>query len=116
MLSNEAFRRIGQQLDANYTFCPNSGVEDLDVNRCLRDLGVEMGVSVDELGRQRFLVLDLMRHYLGAFPNWLYRFSLHPLKKVTALMQIRFKGLIANSQNLNRVSTVAATRSSQCTT
>ena len=88
MLSNEAFRRIGQQLDTNYTFCPNSGVEDLDVNRCLRELGVEMGVSVDERGRQRFLVLDLMRHYLGAFPNWLYRFSLHPLRKVTALMQI----------------------------
>lgn len=82
VMSREAFRRLGARLVANESFCANTGVEDVDTNECLRRLGVEIESSLDEMGRQRFLVLDLMSHVNGNFPDWLYEWSTHPLEKV----------------------------------
>jgi glycoprotein-N-acetylgalactosamine 3-beta-galactosyltransferase len=36
VLSREALSRLGSALNENYKFCPNQGVEDVDVARCLR--------------------------------------------------------------------------------
>lgn len=82
VLSNEAFKRIGLTLTRNISECPNSGVDDIDANACLRQLNVSMGVSVDKRNRQRFLSLDLGSHFFGDYPDWMYEYSLHPIQKV----------------------------------
>jgi glycoprotein-N-acetylgalactosamine 3-beta-galactosyltransferase len=82
VLSNEALRRIGSQLVSNYNFCPNSGVEDVDVAKCLRKLSVYPEKSIDEMGRERFHPLDVTSHYKGTFPQWLYNYSANPVKSV----------------------------------
>lgn len=60
-----AFKQLGSLLSNNFKSCPNTGVEDVDVNGCLRSLGVEMGDSTDEKGRLRFLSSNLMKFYTG---------------------------------------------------
>ena len=54
VMSKESFNRIGSKLIQNYRFCPNTGIEDKDVSRCLRRLDVVSGKSLDEQGRERF--------------------------------------------------------------
>jgi hypothetical protein len=82
VISNEAFTRLGTQLNKNYKFCKNTGTEDVDVNDCMRSLGVTIERSVDDLGRPRFLVLSLMAHFWGHFPDWLLKYSKYPIQKV----------------------------------
>lgn len=82
VLSNEAFTRLGKALTKNVSNCQNSGIDDVDVNACLRKLGVVMKSSVDAQGRQRFLVLSLLAHFDGSYPGWLNQYSSNELKKV----------------------------------
>jgi hypothetical protein len=86
VISGVGFKRLGAKLKADFNFCTNSGVEDKDTNHCLRELGVAMGKSVDENGRQRFLVLSILGHFYGRFPNWLIKFTKYPLKKVDCIV------------------------------
>jgi glycoprotein-N-acetylgalactosamine 3-beta-galactosyltransferase len=72
VLSNRAFSKLGNQLSRNYTFCVNSGIEDVDVARCLRRLDVYPGVSMDSKKRERFHLLSFYNHYNGNFPSWIY--------------------------------------------
>ena len=65
LLSNEAVKRLGAKLTENYKFCKNSGVEDVDIARCLRRLGVYPNKSIDEFGRERFHPLNINAHYKG---------------------------------------------------
>lgn len=58
-MSHEAFKRISERLIDDFKSCPNNGVDDVNVNKCLRSLGVYMGDSLDDQGRQRFLVVSL---------------------------------------------------------
>lgn len=87
VLSHEALARIGQELvkGQNRT-CNMTGVEDVDVARCLRKLGVKMGNSSDELGRERFHPLSIRAHLLGNYPKWLYFFAQNKLKSVCLLV------------------------------
>ena len=71
LLSREAFQRLGKKLNEDYKFCPNSGLEDVDVASCLRKLGVHKNMSLDEFGRERFHALSIKRHYFGENINWL---------------------------------------------
>lgn len=82
VLSKEAFNRIGSKLNENFDFCPNSGVEDVDVAKCLRSLGVNPKPSIDDEGRERFHPLSLNDHFSGNFPEWLKQYAKNPLKKV----------------------------------
>ena len=82
LLSRETLHRLGSSLNKNITFCKNTGVEDLDVGRCLRGLGVYPNKSIDELGRERFHSLSIRSHYFGRFPKWLPRYASNPLQKV----------------------------------
>jgi glycoprotein-N-acetylgalactosamine 3-beta-galactosyltransferase len=59
VLSNEALNRIGNALNNNYSFCQNTGTEDVDVARCLRKLKVYKNSSLDDLGRERFHPLNI---------------------------------------------------------
>ena len=52
VLSRESLMRLGGTLVKNYSFCNNTGTEDVDVARCLRRLGSYMGNSLDEQHRE----------------------------------------------------------------
>ncbi len=82
VLSSDAFERIGRFLQVNMTECSNVGMEDLDTARCLRDLNVHPGKSVDEKGRERFHPLSIWDHYNGLFPDWFHNFSSNTVKSV----------------------------------
>lgn len=82
VLSNEAFTRIGSKLNQNLSFCQNSGIEDVDVAKCLRNLGVYPNRSVDSLNRERFNPLSLINTYTGLSADWLYNYSANSYKRV----------------------------------
>jgi glycoprotein-N-acetylgalactosamine 3-beta-galactosyltransferase len=97
LISREAFVRLGSALNKNYSFCPNSGFEDIDVARCLRKLQVNPASSLDQLGRERFHPLDFDHHYNGKFNGrykWLNSYAANPLKKVSKYLQFLMKILI----------------------
>ncbi len=67
VLSNAAFRRLGYQLVSNFSFCNNTGIEDIDVAQCLRDLKIFPKLSIDEKGLERFHILNPKKHFSGGF-------------------------------------------------
>ena len=81
MLSYEAFRRLGENLVKDINYCSNSGFEDIDIHSCLRKLQVFPKQSIDELGRERFHMLDLKNSYLGNFVDGMDIYAANPLKK-----------------------------------
>ncbi|CAF0938805.1 unnamed protein product [Brachionus calyciflorus] len=81
LISNEAFRRIGSKLNENFTYCPDTGVEDLDIGKCFRKLGVYPNKSIDDLGRERFHILGVLDHYNGIYPQWVYEMSSNQVQK-----------------------------------
>lgn len=91
VVSGEGFRRLGKKLAEDYYGCANTGVDDIDINDCLRQLGTKMGVSIDEKGRQRWLCLNIMHFFMGAFPDWLFQYSSHPFRKVLKLYEFNLK-------------------------
>ena len=90
LLSNEALSRIGSKLNEDYTFCPNTGTEDVDVAKCFRKLGVYPNKSLDEEGKERFHPLSITGHYYGEFPDWLYQYASNPVQKVIYQKNICF--------------------------
>lgn len=82
LMSNEAVKRLHRELAKNFTFCQNTGTEDVDINRCLRRLDVKLGNSTDAANRERFHPLSLDDFYYGNFPDWLHTYSQNPPKKV----------------------------------
>lgn len=82
LLTGEAFRRVGDKLTNNRTFCQNSGIDDVDLAACLRLLGVRMNSSLDDLGRERFLPVNFMSMYKGPVPDWLNGYSANKPKGV----------------------------------
>ena len=84
VLSNEAFRRLGAELAKDSDFCDKSfGVEDYEVAKCLRKVGVVPGNSTDHLGLERFHPLDPVRHYEGILPTWIFKYAQNPVQKVS---------------------------------
>lgn len=63
ILSNEALKRIGSVLNDNYSFCQNTGTEDIDVARCLRKLKVYPINTIDDDKRPRFHAYSIMDRY-----------------------------------------------------
>ena len=66
-MSKEAFRRLGEQINQNMSFCQNSGIEDVDIQVCLRKLNVFPEKSLDDLGRERFHALHIKKSFFGDF-------------------------------------------------
>ncbi len=54
LLSKESLSRLGSKISENTNYCQNSGIEDVDIHKCLRSLGVYAGDSSDHLSRNRF--------------------------------------------------------------
>lgn len=88
LLSKEAFQRLGSKLTNEYSFCGNTGIEDVDVARCLRRLKVLPKSSLDDYGRERFHLLSILDHYRGNYPQWLYSYASNPVQKVTYFFSI----------------------------
>lgn len=87
LLTKEAFTRLGKKLSEDMSFCPNSGIEDVDIARCLRKLKVVPEKSIDECGRERFHPLDIDIHLKGAIPAWLNTYAENPPKTVSSPLQ-----------------------------
>lgn len=81
-LSNAAFTKLSTTLTNNIEDCPNTGLDDVDLNACLRTLGVLMGNSLDEQGKERFLNLGILDHFLGNYTLGHFIYSQNPPKKV----------------------------------
>ena len=75
VLSNEAFVRVGSALKKNIKNCPDSGIDDVDVNKCVRKYKGTVGVSCDEKKRDRFLVMKFKDHLKGKFPSWMIKYG-----------------------------------------
>lgn len=104
LLSNEALKRLGNQLNKDYSFCPNTGkvdlfiivvnpsqswsielgTEDVDVGKCLRMLNVYPNKSIDEYGRERFHPLNVMDHFENWLPDWMHKYASNPIQTVTS--------------------------------
>jgi hypothetical protein len=74
--------RIGHTLNRDFSYCDDSGIEDVDVARCLRKLDVYPKKSIDKFGRERFHPFDIDTHYFGNYPDWIHSYAANPLKKV----------------------------------
>lgn len=85
LLSNEALRRIGSKLNYDLSFCANSGIEDVDVAKCLRKLDVYPNKSLDFLGRERFHPYSISMHYNGDYPLEFLRYSSNVVQKVICI-------------------------------
>lgn len=81
-LSKEAFTRIGKALSKDMKYCQNTGIDDVDVNACLRTLNVTISPSIDKNFKQRYLVFDLNSHFYGNFPDWIHSYSRYPIYSV----------------------------------
>ena len=88
VLSNEALQRIGSRLSENYTFCSNSGLEDVDVAKCLNKLGSKQETSLDEDKRERFHPYDVKIHMKGLFGSWINAAAINPLKSVSFVFKL----------------------------
>ena len=82
-MSRESFDRMGRQLVANYSVCPSSGIEDVEMAICLRKVGVYPEPSIDELGRERFHPMDIRSTYeLRENMGWLNTYARNRPQKV----------------------------------
>jgi len=86
LLSNEALKRMATRLIRNYTSCRFSGYEDVDVGECWRKSNVTWSKSLDEFNKERFFPRPILDFYFGRTNiNWLNRYGLHKLKKVSCM-------------------------------
>lgn len=70
VLSRESLRRFGEKGEDPY-LCKQDGlIEDYDMSRCLQNLGVSLGKSLDSHGRNRFNCFSLENHLAGPVPDW----------------------------------------------
>lgn len=77
VLSKEALKRLAIQ-GHNHVMCrQDGGAEDIEIGKCLHNLGVIPGSSYDSKGRSRFHCFDPATHLLGKFPDWYYNFDEH---------------------------------------
>lgn len=83
VLSKEALRRAATIGMKNPDLCrPDGGAEDYEMGRCLKNVGVNAGFSLDAAGRHLFHPLPLIDHLSGVFPNWYFNYAVHPVQKV----------------------------------
>ena len=73
-MSNEALKRFGSALSPINSTCPDTGVEDMDVGKCLRSIQVDMGKSIDGR-RERFHVESVQNHFNNKNLGWLKGWS-----------------------------------------
>ena len=63
-----------ESLETNGPECENTGVDDLDLSRCLQKLNAPIADSRDELKRERFHPSHFEREFYGPIDNSEYPF------------------------------------------
>ncbi|XP_071962036.1 glycoprotein-N-acetylgalactosamine 3-beta-galactosyltransferase 1-like [Antedon mediterranea] len=83
VLSKEALDRFVNKALPNGDKCSasGSGAEDVELGKCLQNVGVVAGDSRDSLNRTRFLPFGL-EYFLGSMPKnfWYWSYQKYPLK------------------------------------
>ena len=65
VFSKEAYIRLIAKLKKNITLCQNSGIDDLDLSKCLQSVNATIGDSRDEFGYERFHPGDFEHQFFG---------------------------------------------------
>ncbi|BFY98660.1 hypothetical protein BsWGS_01700 [Bradybaena similaris] len=86
VLSKEALKRVVSQGFRHVDKCRSdgSGAEDVEIGKCLRNVGVEAGDSRDELGRERFHPFIPEHHLIpDILPKdmWYWSYNYYPAKQ-----------------------------------
>ncbi|GFR68833.1 glycoprotein-N-acetylgalactosamine 3-beta-galactosyltransferase 1 [Elysia marginata] len=82
ILSREALRRLVVNGILGKFCGPFTGVEDLDIGRCLYTVGVEAKDSLDNFGLERFHPLNFFAYFGNLkLPAWTGDYAFHPLKR-----------------------------------
>ena len=83
VLSKEALRRYGTMGFNNSAVCrEDKGAEDIEMGKCLQNLGVHLKPSLDALGRTRFHCFPPERFINGLVPKWYHSYNLDGIKAV----------------------------------
>ncbi|KAL8567972.1 hypothetical protein ACOMHN_029147 [Nucella lapillus] len=125
VLSKEALRRMITKGLNNSTLCrPDGGAEDVELGKCLLNLGVRIQSSMDILGRTRFHCFDPQEHLRGDFVDWYkvydangakggignmsdYAVTFHYIRPIQMyeleyfIYHLRPFGILSRAQNLN---------------
>jgi len=81
VLSKEALRRL---MFTDPKKCrEDGGAEDVEIGKCMQNLGVKIANSSDALGRTRFHCFDTETHLRGGYPKWYYAYDANGAKKVS---------------------------------
>lgn len=85
VLSKESMQRLGKELDSNFSYCSDWGIEDLDMGKCLRKLGVQPADSLDEEKKERFHFASFKSHFWSDFsgPKWKDLLPAYPIQGVS---------------------------------
>ncbi len=80
VFSREALRRFGRRKD---TACAkDGGAEDVEIGKCMENLGVKTADTRDALGRSRFHCFDPPTHLSGGYPPWYFQYDAYGAQKV----------------------------------
>ena len=82
VLSKEALTRLANKGRNSKICSQDGGAEDVELGKCMKNLGVETNNSLDALGRSRFHCFNPETHLFGKYPDWYYRYDANGAKKV----------------------------------
>jgi len=79
VLSKEAMIRFVEKGLNNSTLCRggSEGAEDVEIGKCMHNLGVVAGDSRDDLGQKRFFPFVPETHLEGQYPQWYQDYSFY---------------------------------------
>lgn len=79
MLTHESLKRLSNKISSNQ--CPfKEGYGDVALGQCSAIADVKLGSSIDSNGRERFHPLDVVSHYEGHFPDWIFDYATNMVK------------------------------------
>ncbi len=89
-MSREALRRFDQlHQSPNPAYCrTDHGAEDVEIAKCLRAKGVQIGKSLDEKNRELFHPLPFHDHFRGSVPDWLIKYAENPVQSVSYCLEL----------------------------
>ncbi len=89
-MSREALQRFYQvQQSPNQTYCQTEhGAEDVEIGKCLRAKGVQVGKSLDENNRELFHPLIFHDHFRGSVPDWLIKNAENAVQSVSYCLEL----------------------------
>ncbi|KAK6187773.1 hypothetical protein SNE40_005725 [Patella caerulea] len=77
VLSRQALELVVTKGLPNNTLCPVGWAEDVDIGRCVTNVGVNhVNSSADSYGKERFHPVHLSGYFSSNLFNWIYQYSL----------------------------------------